>query len=208
MSTFSAMRARIADKLNRNDLTAQINDAINRAITKYSNSDHFWFNETSATYSTVVNQESYGVVDTSISNIKEIDYVKITLALNDEPEVYRRVFDEIQTLNRSRNSSDPVFYAYYQEKFYFSPIPNAVKTITVFYTKSYTDLSADADTNDFTTYAEDLIESDACEAIYADILKDQENAMVQSKRKDEALRILRIANTRKSATDSFIPTYF
>ena len=56
MSTFGALKTRIADELNRSDLTSQIASAVPRAIEYYAR-ERFDFNEGRSTASTVVDNQ-------------------------------------------------------------------------------------------------------------------------------------------------------
>jgi hypothetical protein len=208
MSTFAQMRAVIADDLDRSDLTTQINRAINRAITHYEK-ERFWFNEKTGTFSTVANQSSYGSADSIPTDMAEIDYMEVTVTSTDKPEIKGgKTFSEIAYLiGGGGTGSYPEHYAFYQEKLYFYPIPDSVKTITVYYQQKYTELSADADTNDWTTYAEDLIESRACWWIYSRILKDMEQANMYKGVELDALESLR-AKTEKLIKSEIKPTEF
>lgn len=208
MSTFAQMRSVIADDLDRSDMTTQINRAINRAISYYQK-ERFWFNETTGTFSTIASQSSYGSSDGIPTDIAEIDYMEVTNATNDKPEIrLAESVDEIMKLiGAGGTSSYPEQYVYYQEKFYFYPIPTAVKTITVYYQQKYAELSSDSDTNDWTTYAEDLIEARACWWIYTRILKDAEQASMYKAIELDALDSLQ-AQTGKLLRTSITPTEF
>jgi hypothetical protein len=175
MSTFLQMRNRIANYINRSDLTTEINDAITRAIEFYEK-ERFYFQETTGTFSTIADQESYGTADSIPTDIKEIDQVIITLSSTNKQPLIRRTYDYIKNVNIGQSTGDPIDYAWYASKFWFYPIPDSVKTITLSYKKSYTALSADADTNDWTTKAEDLIENHALFTVYSQVLKDKEEA--------------------------------
>jgi hypothetical protein len=207
-STLASMRTRIADHINRTDLNSNITDAINRAIRFYYDLEEFWFTETSGTFSTVASQEAYGTADSIPSDINNIDYVKITISSTNHQILTPRTFDWIQSMNQGRSTGDPTDYAWYQNKFYFYLIPNSVKTITVFYTKTYTDLSADADTNDFLTYAEDLIEARAKWWICSEIIDNEKKAAKSKALETEALIALRTKSDKKKATNKIEPTCF
>ena len=208
MATFATIRSRIADDINRSDLTSQINTAINRAISYYAKRYRFWFNETTATFNTVASQGSYTSTDTSITNIREIDYVKIAIQSNNNYELVPVTYKTLQDDNVSNHTGDPAEYAYYKENFFLYPVPNAAKTITVSYVKSYTDLSADADTNDFTEEAEDLIESHASAWVYARVLKDYDAATVSKAEEKEALAALMSETARMISTGRIVSTDF
>jgi hypothetical protein len=184
------MRSRIEDDLDRTDLSTQITKAINRAI-EYYESERFWFSEKVGTFVTIANQSNYGTADGAPSDIAEIDYVEITLSGKEYP-LTDRSYTYIKDRIGADVTGEPSDFAYYQEKFYFYPIPNAVRTITISYQQKYAELSADGDTNDFTTDAEDLIEARARWWIYSRIIKDQEQANIAKAEEADALQNLRI----------------
>lgn len=76
MSTYAQMQAKIADDLNRSDLTTQIQREINRAIRKYA-SIPMWFSSTSANFTTANGQQSYDTADGLPSNIRIVDYLRV-----------------------------------------------------------------------------------------------------------------------------------
>lgn len=76
MSTYAQMQAKIADDLNRSDLTTQIQREINRAIRKYA-SIPMWFSSTTANFTTANGQFSYDTSDGLPSNIRIVDYIRI-----------------------------------------------------------------------------------------------------------------------------------
>lgn len=205
MSTFSQLRTRIADKLNRSDLNSQINESINAAIEFYA-AYRFWFSETTGTFSTIASQEAYGIADGIPSTIAEIDYLKITISSTDQPDIEKRPIQWIQERNEGRSTGTPSYYAWYQNKIYFSLIPDAIKTITVFYKKSYAELSADSDTNDFTTYARKLIESHALMLVYEEVLKIPEQALIHEKRAANELQSLIIQTENFTSSNQITPT--
>lgn len=208
MSTLAVVRARIADDILRSDLNSQIDIAINRAIEYYYNKKRFWFNETSSTFSTIANQEAYGTADGTPTTLLEIDYVKITLSTNNQPDLTKKTFDYIQQRNSGRATGDPSEYAFYGDKFYFSLIPSAVRTITVFHTKSYTELSADSDTNDFTVNAKDLIEARARWWICMRIIGDDKAAAMAKNEEMEALTALEERTRLIKSSGQITPTSF
>lgn len=76
MSTYAQMQAKIADDLNRSDLTTQIQREINRAIRKYA-SIPMWFSSTSANFTTAAGQQTYDTADGLPSNIRIVDYLRV-----------------------------------------------------------------------------------------------------------------------------------
>lgn len=141
--------------LDRDDLDTEINKAINLAIGHYSK-QQFFFNSDVSTFSTVASQESYSTSDSIPSDMTGIYDVRATYN-STKFELRRQDYKTIAELNSASSTGLPTDYAFYGNKFYFYPIPDAAYTITVAHRKNYTDLSDDSDSNDFTTYAEELI---------------------------------------------------
>lgn len=196
MSTFSEMRAKIEDDLNRTDLTTQVNREINRAIRKYAK-QKFWFAATTGTFSTVADQQSYGTGDGLPSDIRDIIYLRITQSSSVYYELIERGIDRVLRWNSNDDSGLPTDYAWLESKIYLYPNPDAVYTVTVYYQKYYTDLSADGDSNDFTTNpeAEQLIENEAKYHLYAELITDAEQALICRGLRDEALKTLKQINS-------------
>ena len=206
MSTLAGMVSRIADDLNRSDLSStQIPLAINRAIIAYAK-EPFWFKETSATFSTVSGQKAYTTTDTSITDIERINLVEVTQS-GSRYKVDKKNIDWIEHRNPNNATGVPSEYAWYGNKFYFCLVPNAVYTITVWYTKTYPVLTG-TNTNDWLTYAEDLIEARARWWIAKRILKNGQLADEAKIEEMEALEILRSQNQDSESTETIQPTDF
>ncbi len=201
MSTFVQMRAVIADDLDRDDMTTQINRAINRAI-KYYERKPFWFKETIGTFSCVASQKIY-TTSTIPTDISEIDRMEVVVSGNDY-EVTEKTFDEIEDMDVSHQTGIPEFYAYYDDSIYLYPIPNSTYTMRIAYTKTYSQLSADSDTNDWTTDAEDLIEARALWTIYSRTIKDDEEANKYKAIEQDALEDLMVKTEQHNGTRSTI----
>lgn len=206
MATFLEMQQRIADDLDRTDLSTQIKKAINRAITFYLK-EPFWFKETSATFSTVAGQKAYSSTDTSITDIGRI-YLVESILNSANYEVDEKDIKWIENMNPNDARGQPTDYAWWQNKFYIYLVPDAIYTMRVWYTKKYVDLSADADTNDWTTYAEDLIEARARWWLYDRIIMDDTQAGKAKNAEIEALGALREVNEGYVAQGKVPPTCF
>lgn len=208
MTTFVTLQNNVATNVNRTDFTTQIKLAINRAIKFYSRTNRFWFNETTGTFNTVASQFAYGSADSVPTNILKLDDVTVTIASTDIPVLQRRTLDWVLKNNLSRVTGTPTDYAYFQNKFYISLIPDAVYVITLYYVKSYSDLSADADTNDFTDNAEDLIEARATWWVYSKLLRNQEAATAAKAEELEALSALQKQTERLISTGRVVISSF
>lgn len=197
------MRTRIVTDLSRDDIASDVTDAINRAIKHYE-SEPFWFKETNDTFSTVASQKAYDSSDGVATDIEEIHYAEITLG--DDFELTRRDMSWIEQRDND-NTGDPTVYALWQGEIWLYPTPNQVRTVTLYYTKSYAALSADADTNDWLTEAEDLIEARARWWLCKRKLKMFPQAQEAKLEELEALEALRKKNENR-ASQSIVPTRF
>lgn len=207
MSTFLQMQQRIADDLNRTDLTAQIKKAITRAVTFYQK-EPFWFKQTSGTFSTIAAQKAYGTVDGIPSDISRIYRIEITVS-GSAYEVIEEDINDIQNGNPNSAQGDPATnYAWWQNKIWLKLVPSVVRTVTVYYTKIYTELSADSDTNDWTTTAEDLVEARARWWLYTRVVKSKDDADSAKLEEIEALQGLREMSEGHIAQSNIPPTEF
>ncbi len=206
MSSLSEVRARIADDLDRSDLSSQIDKAINRAIRHYRHKS-FWFTQTTGTFVTVSGQKAFGTSDGLPSDILEIDYVEIAIN-NTDYRLTPRSYAYIQEVDPSVYTGDPDDYAWYASKMHLYPVPDASYTVTVSYSKSYDEMTTDAATNDFTTDAEELIEARARWWLYRRVIKSPQDADMAKGDEVEALVAL-TSQTEKLVTAKRIKaTYF
>lgn len=207
-STFLQMQNRIADDLDRTDLNTQIKLAINRAIKHYQ-TEPFWFKETSSSFSAVVNQEEYVYGTGGVpSNVEMIDILESQF--NGSKTTIREITPfELEAKQTGDVTGEPREFAQYQNRFKLLPIPNQSGiTILIKYTKNYAELSADSDTNDWLTYAEDLIEARARWWLNMRVIKDIPAANDDAVQELSALEALRTLNTHKTGQGEVIPTDF
>ena len=207
MSTFEGMGVNIATDINRIDLISKIEDNINRAIRYYYNSDDFYFNEGTGTFSTVADQQIYTSSNTNITDIASILQVKIEINTSTNMVLTPRTFQYIQEVNVNQTTGQPFDYAYYNQAFYIYPVPDNAYTITVYYNKSYADLSG-SDSNAFTTDAEDLIEARVRWMMYSHVIRNPEAAQTAKAEEMDALQALRISSGRKMSTGLVRPIRF
>ncbi len=191
MSTFGALKTRIADELNRTDLTSQIGSAIQRAIEYYAR-ERFDFNEGRSTATTVADSQ---YVDFP-AGLRVIDEVLVTVG-GTSYDLCRREFDELEIWHGASNTKgQPLDYAVRKGQFRIYPTPNQAYTLTVTgiydVTPAITSDSDDAVTNDWCTdLAQELINYRVQYVLYRDILKDRESMVEARMAEQEALRELR-----------------
>ena len=178
MTTLAIMKARIADELARSDLTSQIAYAISDAIGAYNN-ERFHFNETrSNTFSTVADQEFYGVSDAAfIGTMNVIDYV---YAYNGN-QPYRLMPEtpsamESFSLNGSYRGQ-PWNYCWYGNQVRLYPTPDQAYTIRMAGSIKSAEPATDAETsNPWMTHAGRLIRARAKLELALHVLKDPDLA--------------------------------
>jgi hypothetical protein len=173
MTDYATMRTRIADELaNDGDITsAQINYAIQDTIKQYERRP-WWFNQKTATFSTVDGQEYYSSSD--LSDIPDIVQIIAATVTNNLKGPLKAV--DYLTIDDEQDGSvegEPRVFAYFKENIRLYPIPDAVYTITLSYIYRLTALSADGDSNAWTTDAEELIRSGAKRRIALNYLESE-----------------------------------
>jgi hypothetical protein len=207
MGTLGDAHDRLADDLNRSDLTTQILKSLNRAINHYSK-EPFWFTETTSTFTTSDSAAYYTNSSPSAfpTDIAKIDFVEITVNGSDY-ELTPWPIEKIQQLNVTGTKNQPIAYAWWQNRIYTYPLANGAYPINVYHTKTYPELSSTASSNDFTTYAQDLIESRARWWLYKRVIMDKAQADAAKEEEIEALQGLREKN-ESYANDAVEPTCY
>ena len=212
MATYLDMQTRIADELDRSDLTAQIKKAILTSVDFYAGRN-FYFSDSSFTFSTVAGQEYYGTADNAaIATAPGIDFLNgsyngLRVQLTKRPFGYINQISVLPSTSRAQ----PRDWAYRAEQIRLYPIPDAVYTMTAFYTPRLTALSADADSNVWTNDAEELIRTRAKIDLIRNVIRGsdmvQEIAMLKEQEQD-ALSNLFGEGASRSATGFAQPTVF
>ena len=159
MSTFAELKAKTSRKLIDPNGTAvsaaNVGDAINDAI-KFWKYKRFWFNEDTATTTLVIGSATIPNFPTDFlfedeENGFVIPYNQISYTLKKK---HPKVFDNISIQNAL---GLPFIYTWRNGVYsvYFNP--NIAYTLNIYYIKNYVDLVNDADFNDFTVYADQMI---------------------------------------------------
>jgi hypothetical protein len=206
MATLGEMQDRIADDLNRSDIATQIKKAINRAFIYYEK-EPWWFKEANDTFSTSASAKSYNASDGVASDIKRIEYVEI-IQNSSAHSLEQKDISFIQQSNPNDSTGFPQYFAWWENKIWFSPVPSQAWDVKVYYTKKYTEITATTSTNDFLSYAEDLIESRARKWLNLRVLKNTEQGLVAAQEEEEALQALRSKNEDYASLMKVTPTCF
>jgi hypothetical protein len=188
--SLTTLKARIAGELNRTDLTSEIAAAITTAISYYR-SKRFEFNELTASFNTVADQESYASGDTGFpTDLGQLDTARITVSGVRDP--LRPIgYAELQQLSSTTTATGvPSAYAWYGQNLYFYPIPDAVYAVLLSYQQRKAAPTDDADTTSvWTNQAEALIRHCAKKLVRRDKMQDPGYVMSQEA-EGEALSVL------------------
>lgn len=191
MGTLAELKARIASELNRTDLTSYIADRIDRAIEFYA-SRRFWFNESTGTATTVASQSTVAAP----TGLRIIDRMFITIGGEKYDLDEQSPADIIDWLGSNPGTGQPTDFSRSGSTLTLYRTPNDAYTITAV---GIFDLAAldDADSNAWTTEAEDLIANHVIE--HTARIKTRNVALANDARglRDEALSILRAETTRR-----------
>lgn len=207
MTNYVTMQTRIADELVRDDISSQIQNAIQTAIKTWEGA-RFYFNEKRYLLSTVASQEYYNW--TSMTNtmgselgtgerLLEVDNARIEYN-SQWYDLIPRTMSWIEGMQvpAATYTSEPYDYTIYGDQIRLSPIPDAVYTTTWYGLARLPTLSADSDTNAWMTEAEALIRNQAKLHLCLDVLADPEGAAEAEKAVAIALpRLTRISDGQR-----------
>lgn len=184
MSDFGTMKTRIADEMDRSDLTSQIALAVQDAIKLYAQ-DAFWFNEVIDEFDTVNGTEYYtlaSVTDNTTTFTDIIDAVGVLSGGTTYP-LDRRTFDVINAKQHNPTTSKgaPLEYCIFNQQMRLWPVPDGVYTVKIAGIQELSALSADVDTNAWMVEAEPLIRHKAMEILYRDIEKNDKQMAINER---------------------------
>ncbi len=164
MTTFADLKTRVADELDRQDLSTQIDRELRKAVNHYER-QRWWFNEEQATASTVASQANYSV-PTDLMSLELVEITISTRRLELNEISWSRYVEDWRELTTTGQPSD---WAYYADQIWLGAIPNDVYTLTLHYTKTLGSLSDGSD-NAWTNFGEDLITSRTLKTLGARVL--------------------------------------
>lgn len=134
MATLGDMYARIANELDRSDLTTtEIPQAVATAVQFYQRKN-FYFNEDSFTFNTVVGQEYYGLADSAYIPISpKIQILRLQYGGGVRWELTKQTFEYVDDESASSDwRGVPNDWAYRAQQIRLYPIPSQVWQITAF----------------------------------------------------------------------------
>lgn len=212
MSTLGALKAQIADDLARDDLSTQIAAAITQAIEFYKEERLFWMDTRAETFDTVADQSAYDVDDDEAIPL----FIKIdAMMLQDSDGVEYGPLDRLdqrvmeQLLDDSAASGRPESWSYYNDTFYFHPIPDDVYTMRPM---GQIEVAApegeDTENNKWMTRGAELLRCRAKAYLFVHTVKDPDQASAMLMAADSELARLRRDTSKRTATGRITPTKF
>lgn len=203
MATFgdiqSAVSKRLLDPANTSVSASDVAQAINAAIS-YWKFRRFWFNEVSDTATLTAQSPVFPYPSNFLVPATKDDGFYISYSSQRYPmtKISQPDYDAIIMAN---GFGLPRAYARIGDTQYQCyPIPDQNYTVGRHYLKQYADLSSSTDTNDFTIYADKLIESWALANLSAELRQDDKmEAYYRNKAKDE-YKNLGVMSNKTNAT--------
>lgn len=196
MASYLTMQTRISDEvLNAAVTTSHIKNAIQTAIGYYENTT-FYFNQKTSTFNTVSGQELYTATDLpAIPNIFELRNSTVALSGIKSP-LLPVDYDVIDNEQTGSVTGFPYWMSVWEQKIRLYPIPDNTYVVTLSYIQQFSTLSADGDTNAWTTEAEELIRQRAKYILAMDVIIDESLAARATKMGNDAFDSL-LTETRQ-----------
>lgn len=189
--TFKDVQDRInLDYLNRTDFTNETKRAIIRAQKHYER-ERFWFNQTS----TVINASTAAYTISMPADFIALDMVTVSQNGVGGTPVVQRTMERVAYRQADGTSGVPQEVALYGGTINLYPKPSSAFPLTIKYTFKLPDLSADTDTNDWLSAAEDLIVFHAAADMLANVIRGRPDE-VQLMRDMEAVALTSLQRYR------------
>lgn len=209
MTTFGAMKTRIATELDRSgdaDFVALIGEHINEAI-QLNRAAGWWFLEgpTSGTYTSTTTAGNQYVA--RYAGLQRLDSLLVTLSGQPESLLAAEWRDMEEWHSGGSSSGDPSHYALYADRVRLYPTPASALTLTWSGTFSESALSADADTNDWMTHGWPYIKAYATMTLYRDVLRDDAGEAASSRAAIMARKELDRETAKRASTRRIKPRW-
>lgn len=189
--TFLDVQNRInLDYLNRTDFTNETKRAIIRAQKHYER-ERFWFNQTA----TAINASTASTGVALPTDFIALDMVTVSVNGVAGNPVVQRTMERVAYRQSDGTSGQPQEVAVYGAQLQLYPKPSSAFPLTVRYVMKLPDLSADSDTNDWLSAAEDLIVFHAAADMLANVIRGRPDE-VQLMRDMEAVALTSLQRYR------------
>lgn len=174
MATFEEMQtyvsARLLDPNNTAVSSSQVAAALNDAL-RYWKIRRFWFNTASEDLTLTQGDPLIPLPDDFLVELPMNDGFVIAYGQMRWPLIKKNPRDYDNVYLEAGNGL-PYIYTVKAQEYFCYYIPDQNYTVRVYYLKQYVDLVGNNDTNDFTTYAERLLELWALANLIAELRQD------------------------------------
>lgn len=198
-STFKQLKDRIASMANQNFSESDIGTAINSSI-DYLRKWRFWFTEGEQSITLTSGQaDQTAHMPSNFGGFLEPNGIVIS---DDGIYIPLSKIDSLSydSIYEDNSRGLPRYFTYRNGELLVYPEPDQAYTGIIYFMKTYTALSADGDTNDFTDYADRLVQYKTLEDLYMDYRHDPERAAIYGNKFKDELTILKQENYEKTAT--------
>lgn len=205
MSTYLELQQRVAnDYLNRTDYGSEVKRSILAAVRFYERR-RWRFNETVSALAASAGQTFL----TLPSNFLILDRLEVEIDGGAQRySLNERQLDHILDMQDSSATDAPTDYTLRGNKIELGPIPASAYSCPCYYVKTLSELSADADSNSWTTGAmQDVIVYHATKLMWANVIRNTQEALKFNQLEMAALSVITSEN-EQFAHGYIRPTYF
>lgn len=208
MSDYGTMIARIESEVHRTNENAAVRSAVLSAIEHYEDTEPPFHVTTERSESATIDGQTYYELPTDFVDFIGEYPLQITVNQSTYP-LNRRSWDYLQIidLNAVVGKGIPFDWAYGDNQIRLYPQPQAAHGLCLYYRKSLPVITADTDSNFWTTRGERLIRARAKWDLYTNVIHQADKADRMRMQELEAERILRGIETRRSSTGRVMPQY-
>jgi hypothetical protein len=212
MTTLAVLKAQIADDIARPDLTSQISAAIVQAIDFYKEERLFFTDTRDETFATVADQSTYDVDDDAAIPL----FIKVdAMFIEDSDGISYGPLDRLdqkvmeRLLDSSAATGRPESWSYFNQQFFFHPIPDDAYTVRPIGQIEVVAPDTDIVTgNLWMTRGFELIRCAVKANLYVHTIKEDGPAAVFAISAERQLGMLRRDTSKRTSTGRIVPTSF
>lgn len=196
MATLGQMMDNLSALLARTDLTGSLSattkQAITRAVDHYK-SDRFWINEGRVSFTVSAGASEYTLSQSTLA------VISVNVTLNGSTYPLTQISEEDRLAwNTASVTGSPNYFSVFANKFIPYPSPNTTYTVEISGTRDLGSLSATTSSNNWTNFAEQLIEARAAWWLCQYVFKSYEEAQTFAMLERNALEALKVRDFEKT----------
>ncbi len=181
MSSYLELQQRVEGYIHRTDFRTEVKQELLSAIREYERR-RWRFNQTATAIACSAGQAFLALP----SNFLVLDFLEIDLG--SRIPLHNRDLAYIRRMNASSATGSPTDFTLYNDQIQLAVIPDSAYSVTCQYIKSLDALSADADTNEWTTgVMQDVVVHCATASMFDTILRDDKQAVKHERKLSKAL---------------------